>query len=90
MKEVRARLKTETVKLAASLIGEEKDAIRLLAKLITAQEVAELLSIKLATVRALTYRRKIPCVKIGRRGVRYRLLDILTFIEDRSRPTLPE
>lgn len=61
-------------------------AVRLLAQLVTAEEAAQLLSLDLGTVRNLTYRRELPCVKIGSRGVRYRLLDLLAWIEDRSRP----
>ncbi|MFQ5684325.1 MAG: helix-turn-helix domain-containing protein [Candidatus Binatia bacterium] len=63
-------------------------AVQLLAQLLTAVEVAELLSLDLGTVRNLTYRRELPCVKVGPRGVRYRLLDLLTWIEERTRPTL--
>ena len=63
-------------------------ATQLLAQLLTAEEVAELLSMELGTIRNLTYRRELPCVKIGPRGVRYRLLDLLAWIEERSRPAL--
>ena len=63
-------------------------AVRLMAQLLTAAEAAELLSLDLGTVRNLTYRRELPCVKIGPRGVRYRLLDLLAWIETRSRPAL--
>ena len=63
-------------------------AVRLLAQLLTAEETAELLGLDLGTVRNMTYRRELPCVKIGRRGVRYRLLDLLAWIEERSRPAL--
>ncbi len=61
-------------------------AVRLLAQLVTAKEAAELLSLDLGTVRNLTYRRELPSVKVGPRGVRYRLLDLLAWIEARSRP----
>ena len=61
-------------------------ATQLLAQLLTAEEVAELLSMELGTIRNLTYRRELPCVKIGPRGVRYRLFDLLAWIEERSRP----
>ena len=63
-------------------------AVQLMAQLFTAEEAAELLGLELGTVRNLTYRREIPCVKIGPRGVRYRLLDLLAWIEERSRPAL--
>ena len=61
---------------------------RLLLKLYTAQEAAELLGLDLGTVRNLTYRRELPCVKIGRRCVRYRLLHLLDWIKARSRPAV--
>ncbi len=64
------------------------DAVRLLAQLVTADEAAELLSLDLGTVRNLTYRRQLPCVKVGPRGVRYRLLDLLAWIEARTRPAI--
>ena len=63
-------------------------ATQLLAQLLTAEETAELLSMELGTIRNMTYRRELPCVKIGPRGVRYRLLDILAWIEERSRPAV--
>lgn len=63
-------------------------AAQLMAKLLTAEETAELLGMELGTIRNMTYRRELPVVKIGRRGVRYRLLDLLAWIEERSRPTL--
>jgi excisionase family DNA binding protein len=61
---------------------------RLLLKLYTAQEAAELLGLDLGTVRNLTYRRELPCVKIGRRCVRYRLLHLLEWINTRSLPAV--
>ena len=61
---------------------------QLLAQLLTAEETAELLGMELGTIRNMTYRRELPVVKIGRRGVRYRLLDLLAWIEERSRPAL--
>ncbi len=63
-------------------------ATQLLAQLLNAEETAELLSLDLGTVRNMTYRHELPCVKIGPRGVRYRLLDLLAWIEERSRPAL--
>ncbi len=56
----------------------------LLAKLLTADEVAELLGLKLGTIRNMTSRRELPCVHLGKRAVRYRLADILALIEARS------
>jgi len=57
---------------------------KLLAKLLTADEVAELLGLKLGTIRNMTSRRELPCVHLGKRAVRYRLADILALIEARS------
>lgn len=57
---------------------------KLLVKLLTADEVAELLGLKLGTVRNMTSRRDLPCVHLGKRAVRYRLADILALIEARS------
>ena len=61
---------------------------RLLLKLYTAPEAAELLGLTLGHLRNLTHQKELPCVKIGSRGVRYRLLDLLAWIEERSRPAL--
>ena len=41
----------------------------------------------LGALRNMTYRREIPIVKTGR-SVRYRLLDLLAWIEERSVPAL--
>lgn len=62
-------------------VGEPE---KLLAKLLTADEVAELLGLKLGTIRNMTSRRELPCVHLGKRAVRYRLADILALIEARS------
>jgi hypothetical protein len=62
--------------------------VRELYQLLTAEETAVFLALDLGTVRNLTYRREIPCVKIGPRGVRYRLLDLVAWQESRSRPVL--
>ncbi len=57
---------------------------KLLAKLLTAEEVSELLGLKLGTIRNMTSRRELPCVHLGKRAVRYRFADILALIEKRS------
>lgn len=44
--------------------------------LLTCLEVARLLSIRPATVRAWTYRRLLPSVRVGTRAVRYRREDV--------------
>jgi excisionase family DNA binding protein len=56
----------------------------LLAKLLTAEQVADLLGLKLGTIRNMTSRRELPKVHLGKRAVRYRLADILALIEARS------
>ena len=63
--------------------GEAK--VRELFQLLTAEETAEFLALEIGTVRNLTYRRELPSVKIGARGVRYRLLDLIAWSEQRSR-----
>jgi excisionase family DNA binding protein len=63
--------------------GEVK--VRELFQLMTAGEAAEFLALELGTVRNLTYRRELPSVKIGARGVRYRLIDLIAWSEQRSR-----
>jgi excisionase family DNA binding protein len=44
--------------------------------LLRADELALALNVKLSTIRRWTYERRIPCVRIGRRAVRYRLQDV--------------
>jgi excisionase family DNA binding protein len=51
----------------------------------TAAEAAGFLALEVGTVRNLTYRHEIPSVKIGARGVRYRLIDLIAWSEQRSR-----
>ena len=57
-------------------------------QLLTAEETAMFLALELGTIRNLTYRRELPCVKVGRRGVRYRVLDLIAWQEDRGRVAL--
>lgn len=66
--------------------GEAK--VRELFQLLTAEETAEFLALEVGTVRNLTYRRELPSVKIGSSGVRYRLLDLIAWSEQRSRLTI--
>lgn len=63
--------------------GEVK--VRELFQLMTAEEAGEFLALELGTVRNLTYRHELPSVKIGARGVRYRLIDLIAWSEQRSR-----
>lgn len=62
--------------------------VRELYQLLTAEEAANFLSLDLDTVRHLTCRQGLPSVKIGRRCVRYRLLDLVAWQEERNRPVL--
>ena len=45
-------------------------------KLMRAEELAQALGLQVATVRRWTYERRLPCVRIGKRAVRYRLRDV--------------
>jgi excisionase family DNA binding protein len=56
----------------------------LAARLLTAEQVAELLGLKLGTIRNMTSAAELPSVRLGKRAVRYRYLDILALIETRS------
>ena len=49
-------------------------------KLLTAAELAELLGLKLSTIRQWTSAREIPSIKLGRRSVRYLMSDVLKAI----------
>jgi excisionase family DNA binding protein len=62
--------------------------VRELFQLLTADEAAAFLALDSGTVRNLTYRRELPCVRVGIRGVRYRVLDLVAWQEARSRPAL--
>ena len=44
--------------------------------LLTCDELAGALKLRPATIRRWTYARRIPCVRIGKRSVRYRLRDV--------------
>ena len=73
---------------AALSVAGSQVKVRELFQLLTAEEAAQFLALDLGTVRNLTYRRELPCVKIGPRGVRYRILDLLVWQEARSCPAL--
>jgi excisionase family DNA binding protein len=56
-------------------------------RLLTAEEAAAYLGLKVATIRRLTYTRELPFVKVtGRRAVRYRLSDLEALVRVRSKP----
>lgn len=66
---------------------EEKGAMESLltrTTLLTRQEVAEILRLKEATIKAKTARGEIPSVKMGR-AVRYRSQDIYRYIVEHTR-----
>ena len=81
------RDRVAVLKEALSATGGQAK-VRELYQLLTAEEAAGFLALDLGTVRNLTYRRELPFVKIGRRGVRYRVLDLLAWQEARSFPVL--
>ncbi|MFA6236759.1 MAG: helix-turn-helix domain-containing protein [Bacteriovorax sp.] len=53
--------------------------------LLTIQEASKILSMKISTLRAATFKRKIPFIKIGRL-VRFRPKDLEEFIKSNSKP----
>jgi excisionase family DNA binding protein len=60
-------------------------------ELLTPAQVAALLQVKAQTVRDAAARGALPCVRVwsGKRKtlLRFRKLDLLRFLEERSRPT---
>lgn len=81
----------ETIRALRSVLiamgGQAK--IAELYRLLTAEEAARFLGLAEPTIRDMTYRHQIPHVKIGIRGVRYRLLDLIDWQERRTYPALP-
>jgi len=56
-------------------------------KLLNASQAADLLSLKLSTIRRLTYERALPVIRpTGKRAVRYRLSDLESLLKKRSQP----
>ena len=56
-------------------------------RLLRAEEAAEFLGLKVATVRRLTYTRELPCVHpTGKRAVRYRVRDLEALLRMRTQP----
>ena len=53
-------------------------------RLMSAEEAAHFLGLAEPTVRDMTYRHELPHVKVGARGVRYRLLDLIAWQDSRS------
>jgi excisionase family DNA binding protein len=64
-------------------VGQAK--VEELYRLLNAEEAARFLGLAEPTVRDMTYRRELPLVKIGIRGVRYRLIDLIDWQEMRRR-----
>jgi len=54
--------------------------------LLDAGGAARFLGLAEQTVRDMTYRHELPCVKVGLRAVRYQMLDLIKWIEARKRP----
>ena len=50
--------------------------------LLTCAELADRLNVRPATIRAWTFQRRIPYVRIGARAVRYRASDCLSLLKD--------
>jgi len=56
-------------------------------KLVDANAAAEMLALKVSTIRRLTYEKRLPCVRpTGRRCVRYRLKDLEALIRECHQP----
>jgi excisionase family DNA binding protein len=72
------------VALRAVLIATGGHAkVRELYQLLSAEETAAFLGLSLDTVRHLTARRELPCIKTGKRGVGYRVIDLIAWQEAR-------
>lgn len=56
-------------------------------RLLTPMEVSELTSLRLSTIYALSYRKRLPTIKLGNR-LRFRLSDIEKWIKQGERPAL--
>ncbi len=55
--------------------------------LLTAEEAARILGLRISTIRRLTYTRELPCVHpTGKRAVRYRLSELQALVRMRSQP----
>jgi len=55
-------------------------------RLLKAEQAAEFLALDLSTVRHMTARGELPCVRTGKRGVAYQVIDLLDWIEARREP----
>lgn len=60
-------------------------------QLLTAAEAAAFLGLKTATIRRMTFEKRIPCCRpTGRRAVRYRLRDLQDLVRMGSQPARTE
>jgi excisionase family DNA binding protein len=55
-------------------------------RVMPAEEAAAFLGIALQTVRNMTARHELPCIKTGKRGVGYRVIDLIQWQERRLQP----
>jgi excisionase family DNA binding protein len=53
-------------------------------QLLTAEQAAHFLGLAEPTLRDMTYRHELPHVKVGKRGVRYRVIDLIGWSDRRS------
>lgn len=56
-------------------------------RLLTPMEVSELTSLRLSTIYALSYRKRLPTIKLGNR-LRFRFSDVEKWIKQGERPAL--
>jgi hypothetical protein len=88
----RARQEAETVRLGALRVvltnsgGNAK--VRELYQLLTAAQAAEFLGVSLSYVHHATGRGEVPCVRIGKSDPRYRVIDLISWQEQRFDPGL--
>ena len=55
-------------------------------KLLTVAEVAEMLAVKPSTIYQWSYERRLPCIKLRGRALRFRLSEIEKIIRQDERP----
>ncbi len=55
-------------------------------RLMGAEEAAHFLGLALQTVRNMTARGELPIIRTGKRGVGYRVVDLIAWQNERSRP----
>jgi hypothetical protein len=55
-------------------------------RVLSAEETADFLGLALQTVRNMTARHELPCIKTGKRGVGYRVIDLIRWQESRLYP----